>query len=133
VSILVDYRCTACGALEERWAPSPPPATAACSSCGDVARRAWAAIGLSAGAAAEPATRTTAAAPATGTRRPLCNRFPQVPGLCHMSESAGRVWLAKFMKNGRAMDSELSRQESRFSSSAPTVSDAITHQHFSSA
>ncbi|MGZ4498523.1 MAG: hypothetical protein ACXVWZ_13705 [Nocardioides sp.] len=123
MSILVDYRCAACGTRTERWAPSPPPATAPCA-CGAEGRRVWASVGFA-------GSRPAPADPAP-VRRPgpsLCASYPQVPGLCHMSESAGRMWVAKYLKDGRAVDREQERQETRAATVAPTMADAITHTH----
>lgn len=123
--ILVDYRCPSCGARGERWGASPPPERVPCHACGAAARRVWAAIGLSGGRAEPPPAAATPV-----PRRPLCSRYPQVPGLCHMSESAGRVWLARYTGDGRALDRELAGQETRHRGAAPTLGDAITHSHF---
>lgn len=62
----------------------------------------------------------------------LCAQYPHVPGLCHMSESAGRMWVARALKDGRAIDREQERQESRAAHTAPTMADAITHHHHDS-
>lgn len=127
MAILVDYVCPSCGCREERWTPSPPATTSRCAGCGGESRRAFAAIGLSrgGGAPAAPADRATPAARGES----ICARFPQVPGLCHMSESAGRMWVAKYLKDGRAIDREAERQEKAAAVKAPTLADAITHQH----
>ncbi|GCD90015.1 hypothetical protein [Nocardioides sp. LS1] len=128
MSILVDYRCGACGTRAERWTPSPPPPSTPCE-CGAEARRAWASVGF-AGSRTTPAEPNE---PPPGTPRPptrsLCSSYPQVPGLCHMSESAGRMWVAKYLKDGRAIDREQERQETRAAVAAPTMADAITHTH----
>jgi hypothetical protein len=123
--ILVDYTCTGCGQRTETWTPSPPVTTIGCATCGGAARRQWAPIGLSTGGA-EPTRR----APATSGRpTSLCARYPQVPGICHMSASAARMWVAKYQRNNRAVDAELARQETRFKDKPPSMGDAITHQH----
>lgn len=125
MAILVDYRCPACGVKAEHWQPAPPPASVPCASCGAEARRLFAAVGLSGSRAAAPPTQATSA-----RRDPsLCRQFPQIPGLCHMSESAGRMWVAKYLKDGRAIDREQQRQEEAAAVKAPVLSDAISHQH----
>ncbi|WP_155992234.1 hypothetical protein [Nocardioides sp. URHA0032] len=121
--ILVDYMCGSCGTRREIWAPSPPSATATCVDCGAESRRAWAPVGLSG-----------SPAPATGpapspVRRSLCSSFPQVPGLCHMSESAGRMAVAKYLGDGRRIDREQERQEKAAAVKAPVLADAISHHH----
>lgn len=125
MAILVDYECRECGSRTEQWAPSPPPASVSCGSCGAESRRLFASVGLSGGRTAQ------AEAPATPPRHgpKLCAQYPQVPGLCHMSESAGRMWVAKYLKDGRAVDREQERQEKRAAVVAPTMADAITHHH----
>jgi putative FmdB family regulatory protein len=125
MAILVDYRCAACGVRAEHWQPSPPPASVLCASCGAESRRLFAAVGLSGSTAAPP---PTAAAPARRGPK-LCARYPQIPGLCHMSESAGRMWVAKYLKDGRAVDREQQRQEEAAAVAPPKLEDAITHQH----
>lgn len=69
---------------------------------------------------------------APGPRAPkasLCTQYPQVPGLCHMSESAGRMWVAKYQRDNRTIERELSRQEARAAEKPLTMQDAITHNH----
>lgn len=123
MAILVDYTCGSCGTRREIWAPSPPPATAVCVDCGAESRRAWAPIGLS----SAPAPASPAPSPAP--RRSLCSSYPQVPGLCHMSESAGRMAVAKYLGDSRRIDREQERQEKAAAVKAPVLSDAISHHH----
>lgn len=124
MSILVDYRCTGCGDHTERWMPSPPPPAIVCA-CGAESRRRFAAVGLfreraaAAGASPFPRRQTP----------PLCAQYPQIPGLCHMSESAARMWVAKYTGDRRTVDREQERQESAAAVAPPTMSDAISHQH----
>ncbi|MDT4934247.1 MAG: Zinc ribbon domain [Pseudonocardiales bacterium] len=122
--ILVDYYCAACAERREVWTAGPPAQSAPCPDCGGEARRRWAPIGLG-GRAAE-----TAPAHRSPDLAPLCTKYPQVPGLCHMSESSGRMWVARYERDNRAIESELARQEARAKQKAPTMADAITHQHF---
>lgn len=125
MAILVDYQCRACGDRAEHWATSPPPAAVPCPRCGGESRRGWAAVGLSGTAPASPSSTP----PPRPRGRSVCSQYPQVPGLCHMSESAGWMWVAKYLKDGRAIDREQERQEKRAAVSPPTLADAITHQH----
>lgn len=127
MAILVDYLCRSCGNREEHWAPSPPPPVVTCGSCGSESRRAWAAIGL--GGASTSSSSDVAPARPSGPRRSICSQYPQVPGLCHMSESAGRMWVAKYQNDGRAIDREQERQEKAAAVKAPTMADAISHHH----
>lgn len=121
--ILNDYRCTACGSVQEQWTGSPAPSDVPCQGCGAPASRLFAAVGLG-GRASAPAKATP------GPAKPsLCTQYPMVPGLCHMSESAGRMMVAKYTRNSRAIESELSRQEARAATKPLTMQDAITHNH----
>jgi hypothetical protein len=60
---------------------------------------------------------------------PLCIRNPDVPGLCHMSPSAGRAWVARARGDNRALDRELERQERAAKVSPPTLADVVAHDH----
>ena len=123
--ILVDYQCQGCGTRAEHWTPSPPPDAVSCAACGDKSRRLFAAVGLS--GARTPVTH----APTSPTLRSptLCQQYPQIPGLCHMSESAGRMWVAKATRNSRAVDREQETQEKAAAVSPPTMADVVTHDH----
>jgi hypothetical protein len=129
MAILVDYTCSACGTRAEHWTPSPPPTQVACAGCGGASRRAWAAIGLSGSSAGAPSDGQPAPGTPRPPRRSMCADYPMVPGLCHMSESAGRMWVAKYLKDGRAIDREQERQEKAAAAAPPTMADAITHHH----
>jgi CubicO group peptidase (beta-lactamase class C family) len=132
--IVVDYACRECGATSEQWLASPPPATVSCHGCGGSASRRWSPIGLSRTTTSGPSARVDRdAAPANTDAaggRPLCARYPQVPGLCHMSPTAGRVWVARYLQDHRALDAELGRQQSTPRETAPTMNDAVTHHHY---
>lgn len=126
MAIIVDYRCVECGAEAEAFVPSPAPAERECGACGGVSRRRFSPVGIiSAGAVADPA------APARRSSAPLCASNPDVPGLCHMSESAGRAWIAQHRGDQRALDREYARQEKAAAESGvkPKMHDAITHAH----
>lgn len=124
MSILNDYRCTYCGAVQERWTERPAPAAVACESCGAEARRLLSAVRLGG--------RASAPKPAPAAPKPsMCSRYPMVPGLCHMSEDAGRMWVAKYRGDGRAVDREAERQESKAKEKPFTMADAISHTHHS--
>ena len=129
--ILVDYLCEACGTRAEHWTPSPPPASVSCGSCGAEGRRLFAAVGLSgAPAPADPAAPSRSPARSGPS---MCQQYPQIPGLCHMSESAARMWVAKATRNSRAVDREQERQERAAAVKAPTMADVLTHQHHTAA
>lgn len=123
--ILVDYRCGGCGDRAEHWTPSPPPESVSCRSCGAEGRRLFAAVGLS--GALAPASEVPASSTSKGPS--MCQQYPQIPGLCHMSESAARMWVAKATRNSRAVDREQESQEKAAAVKAPTMADVITHDH----
>ena len=129
MTILVDYRCQACGTRAEHWAPSPPPSSVSCASCGAESRRLFAAVGLSGARPAPPEGSGAPPASSTRTGPTLCQQYPQIPGLCHMSEDAGRMWVARATRNSRAVDREQERQEKAAAVKPPTMADVITHQH----
>lgn len=126
MAILIDYECRACGHRTEQWTPSPPPVAVSCGACGAESRRLFAAVGLSGTRAPSESAPTSAGS----TKGPtMCQQYPQIPGLCHMSESAQRMWVAKATKNSRAVDREQERQEKAAAVSPPTMADAISHHH----
>jgi hypothetical protein len=135
MSILVDYRCDQCLGRTEAWVPSPVPATWPCPACGAAAKRAWSPVGLlrgPAGLSSSTGPAGRAEAPPLAESRaaePLCARNPDVPGLCHMSPSAGRAWLARARNDNRALDRELERQERAAAVRAPVLADAVAHDH----
>lgn len=127
MAILVDYQCGSCGTRAEHWAPSPPPHSVSCGSCGAESRRLFAAVGLLGTRA--PVSDVPMSSGSAGKGPTMCQQYPQIPGLCHMSESAQRMWVAKATRNSRAVDGEQERQEKAAAIKAPTMADAITHQH----
>lgn len=131
MAILVDYQCGTCGDRAEHWAPSPPPVAVPCGSCGSESRRLFAAVGLSVTRA--PVADVPVSAGSAGKGPSMCQQYPQIPGLCHMSESAQRMWVAKATRNSRAVDREQERQEKAAATKRPTMADAITQHHHESA
>lgn len=123
--VLVDYVCRTCCGRSEAWVVSPPPVTRVCPACGAVAQRAWASIGTLSSRSAAPAGRQRR----SGGADPLCVRNPDVPGLCHMSPSAGRVWVARARRDNRALDRELANQEAAAKVAIPTLADVVMHEH----
>lgn len=125
MAIIVDYRCADCGSTHEAYVASPAPSHLSCENCGGESRRRWSPVGMiSRRGDALPAALTTATPSAS-----LCAQNPDVPGLCHMSPSAGRAWVARYRGDNRALDSELARQEKAAAITKPTVADAISHEH----
>src|SRR3954468_15890040 len=126
MSVLVDYVCRACSGRVEAWVSSPPPATRPCPACGAPARRAWAAVGVVSRRAASPQAARRRMTPATD---PLCARNPDVPGLCHMSPSAGRAWVARARGDNRGLDRELEPQKKTPAATPPTLADVAAPDH----
>lgn len=136
MSLLVDYRCDRCLGRTEEWVPSPVPATKPCPACGGPAKRAWSPVGFLRATAVSSGSTVSSGrdapagrAEAAPSAEPLCVRNPDVPGLCHMSPSAGRAWLARARKDNRALDRELERQERAAAARPPTLADAVAHDH----
>ncbi len=128
MAILVDYRCTGCGRRHEHFVQNPAPEQLACPGCGSAARRLFSPVGMISqrGDARAPGPRPGAPAE---TMASLCAQNPDVPGLCHMSPSAGRAWVARARSDHRALDAELARQQSAAEITPPTIADAISHVH----
>jgi hypothetical protein len=127
MAILVDYVCRTCTGRVEAWVPSPAPAQRDCPACGAAATRAWAPVGMVSGRSSR--ARPERAPTASPSPDPLCIRNPDVPGLCHMSPSAGRAWVARARGDNRALDRELERQERAAKVSPPTLADVVAHDH----
>ena len=97
MTILVDYRCRRLRDPRRALGTEPAPVGCRCASCGAesaTALRSRRPLGRPA-AAPDPPTSSTRTGPT------LCQQYPQIPGLCHMSESAGRMWVAKATRNSR--------------------------------
>lgn len=125
MTVLIDYRCSVCGSTNEAYVETPAPARRECEQCGGESRRRWSPVGMI-------SNRTDAPRPVRRTRpsaQSLCSQNPDVPGLCHMSPSAGRAWVARYRGDGRALDAELARQQVAATEKKPTIGDAISHSH----
>jgi hypothetical protein len=130
MAVIVEYRCAACGDQRDAFVESPPPQLRACESCGGESRRRWSPVGMISRSGDAPAPSDAPAAPKRAARaRSLCAENPDVPGLCHMSPSAGRAWVARARGDNRALDAELAAQEKAAAVAKPTVADAVSHEH----
>lgn len=126
MGLLVDYSCPDCRRPHEVWVQQPVPAEHPCPVCGQASRRRFGGA-LLRGAPAPSAT--AAAGPSTGAPA-LCQQFPTVPGLCHMTPAAARGWIARARGDGRTLDRELERQEKAVSAGDPAMSaPPISHGH----
>lgn len=147
MAVLVDYACTTCEGRTEARVPTPPPAVHRCPACGGEARRVWAPVGLLRGPGGTGGTTASTTGPAAGGRRPgtgpagapgtgpagapLCVANPDVPGLCHMTPSAGRAWVARARGDTRSLERELARQEAAAKVAPPTLGSVVSHHHHS--
>jgi putative FmdB family regulatory protein len=122
MDILNDYRCQSCGEMAEHWTPRPAPSLMTCHFCGGDARKLFAAPRLGGKAQAPKAT-------SSNPRPSMCSQYPMVPGLCHMSEDAGRMWVAKYKGDNRAVEREIAYQETKVKERPFTTEDAISHSH----
>lgn len=126
MAILVDYACSACrGRFEVRVAVPPPPIHS-CPACGGHGRRIWAPVGLlrrPGGTSGATNASSSLAGP------PLCADNPDVPGLCHMTPSAGRAWVARARGDNRALERELAYQEAATKEVAPSLASVASHHH----
>lgn len=118
--ILVDFQCGTCGGRFERLVTSPPPAEVPCAACRLPARRMFSPVGL-VGAAVPP---STAPPPA-----PTCRDNPDVPGLCHMTPSAARAWVARARRDNRGLERELARQERALAETGAPGAEPVHHDH----
>ncbi|GGI42602.1 hypothetical protein GCM10010988_39860 [Cnuibacter physcomitrellae] len=123
MAVLVDFRCVSCGVIAERTVTWPVPEVVACHACGGESRRRWTPVGIVSGRGGP------SEAPPDVSTAALCAANPDVPGLCHMSPSAGRAWVARFRRDTRALDAELSRQEAAAAATPPTKADVLSHGH----
>lgn len=129
MGILVDYACPGCLGRHEARVASPPPRTRRCPTCGCEAVRSWSPVGILRGGVTGAPEGTNPVAP-RDLSRPLCASNPDVPGLCHMSPEAGRLWVARAHKDSRSLERELERQERAVSDgSAPPVLSIGGHHH----
>lgn len=116
--VLVDYRCTGCGAVAGHWAPSPPEPGATCPACGGTARRVFGfGVGGRASAPAVPDLRSAGTA--------ACRGNPDVPLLCHIDPAAAPGWIARYRGDNRALDAHAERIEK----TPPAASAPGTHAH----
>jgi putative FmdB family regulatory protein len=122
MGILNDYRCADCGVRAEYWTERPAPSSLSCEACGGETRRLFSGVRLG-GRAQAPEPPRAAAKPS------MCSRYPMVPGLCHMSEDAGRMWVAKYTGDSRAIDREAEQQEVKAKEKPFVLEDAISHNH----
>jgi DNA-directed RNA polymerase subunit RPC12/RpoP len=120
--ILVDYRCVTCRGRVERLVSTPPPTELPCPACGDRAQRCYRPVSLS-GAAGPPS--------AGGCDRwaPSCREYPDIPGLCHITPSAARAWVARALGDNRRLERELQRQETALRECGGSAGEPVRRDH----
>lgn len=118
--ILADYRCVTCRGRVERLVPAPPPTELLCPVCGDRAQRCYRPIHL-AGVARPPS------ADGHDRRAPSCRDYPDIPGLCHMTPSAARAWVARARGTTARWSTNCSNRRLHYGKTAfPRVSPSVT-------
>lgn len=120
--ILADYRCVSCRGRVERLVPSPPPTELPCPACGDRAQRCYRPITL-AGVARPPS------AGGGDGWAPSCRAHPDIPGLCHMTPTAARAWVARARGDNRGLERELQRQEDALREHGVPAGEPVRHDH----
>ena len=105
MGMLVDYRCHACGCVNQSWVSSPPPPERECTVCAQVARRVFSSVGVVGRA------RQRSSEPRVATSGSLCRTNQDIPGLCMFSPTAQRALVARVRRDNRALDAELAYQE----------------------
>lgn len=118
MTILVDYRCTSCGQTKESRLPSPPPQMQACGHCGALARRLFAAVGLTGG---KPSAGRDQHEGPTGQ-----GGHADVIGSCAMHPEVSNVWSARVSGDERELDKALAKQE-KFLQSTGLTPDQLAH------
>lgn len=102
--ILVDYRCGSCDTQTERWAHQPVASQSTCGVCGATAHRRFSGAALLAEAQTPGET-------AAAVRGHSCVDHMGVPGSCTLTPTASRMLTARASGDQRAIERELSRQE----------------------
>lgn len=133
MTVRVDYCCKRCGQLEEFALPTPS-ATRTCSACGGTAKRRWTTFGIGRAQTGDAALAGPgASAPGTArSRKPgpdLCRSNPGVPGLCLLSESAGRALVARTKGDGRSLEREQQRQTEMLATTGSHEAVMSDHGH----
>ena len=135
---IYEYGCAACGTAFSRLRPIVAATEpAACPVCGGAAERGLSRFAIG-GRAAPPVEVAPTTAPAAGPE--LCQRYPQIPLLCHMETRAAARWIAKARGHEEQfLEREARREHEREAAGLPPetapvhpahqVSDHIGHVH----
>ncbi len=134
MTVRVDYGCLQCGHREELAVTTPIPTTV-CTVCGGTAKRIWTTFGIgrgrSGGADANADRSAAAGGRATASLRgaDLCRSNPGVPGLCMLSDSAGRALVARSNNDGRSLEREQQHQTDFLASTGDHGAVVSDHGH----
>ncbi len=120
-TLLVDYRCKPCMSRQEQWVTRPVPSELPCRICGAPATRLFSAnIGSSSKGG-------------RGEGRPSSGNFyldnRDVPGICHMSGTEARRWVAMARGDQAAEKREVERQERAVEAGVLDPSKPAAHSH----
>ncbi|MGD9525586.1 MAG: hypothetical protein AB7G36_12500 [Candidatus Nanopelagicales bacterium] len=121
MTILVEYRCAACGVRTEHFVARPAPSTLECRLCGGDSRRSFATAGLISG-------RDGGRQTAPPSLDVSCRNNPDVPGLCHLTPAARERLVARARRDGRAEEAAVAKQERRLADGLP-VQEVVAHDH----
>jgi DNA-directed RNA polymerase subunit RPC12/RpoP len=122
MTILVEYRCTTCGARTEHFVATPAPSTLECRLCGEDSRRSFATAGLMSTPGTGPAPKREA------TIDVSCRNNPDVPGLCHLSPEGRERLVARARRDTRAEERIIEKQERHAAEGRPAPS-LVSHDH----
>ena len=117
---LVDYRCAPCVSRQEQWVSRPVPSSMPCIVCGAPARRLFSA---NVGSGSTSESRKTA----SSGNFYLDNR--DVPGICHMSGSEARRWVALARGDETGQKRERERQERAVEAGVLDPASPASHTH----
>lgn len=117
--IIVDYKCSGCGAVTEAFVARPAPDAGTCPGCGAPTRRLFTTAGLK-----RPDGTLTKV---TGTG---CVDNPDVPGLCHVGPVARKALIARYRGDDVVLAQEQRRQTEAYERSGPPALEGVaSHSH----
>ena len=120
-SLPVDYRCRPCMSRQEQWVTRPVPSVLPCRLCGEPATRLF-----SANVGARSTSTRQETRPSSGNFY-LDNR--DVPGICHMSGTEARRWVAMARGDEAGQRREKERQERAVEAGVLDPSKPTGHSH----
>ncbi|MGE3596304.1 MAG: FmdB family zinc ribbon protein [Dehalococcoidia bacterium] len=124
---LYEYACATCAAVFSRLRPfADAGESAPCPHCDALAART-----LTSFAVLQRAETPQPATPPPTSQRPLCQRYPHIPLVCHMEPDAAERWVAKAEgREEQYLEREARRQEAAARVGvAPSPAPALEHRH----